>query len=247
MELKFFNKKIKFNTHIRDSIELFLANSSFSKIIAKRNRSIIFTRAITRKIIDRYDGSKYHQINYATGNLGYGLIHYAFLLVIKPKRILCVGSRMGYIPAICALACQENNKGFVDFVDAGYDQDNPNHWGGNGFWKKVDPNKHFSFLDVNQYLKTYVMTSETFANKYKHQYDYIYIDADHSYKGVKNDFRLFWSKLRKNGFMVFHDITVKKEEGVPPFGVWKFWKEIKNKNKISFNYPISGLGILQKS
>jgi hypothetical protein len=42
---------------------------------------------------------------------------------MRPKRVLCVGSRYGYIPAICAYACKENNYGVVDFVDAGFDED----------------------------------------------------------------------------------------------------------------------------
>jgi len=242
--MRFFN--IKINLHIRDTIGFFLTNNWFSKKIFGLNRSIIFNRATTRKLITYFGADYGHNIDLLTGNLGYGLIHYSLILNIKPKRILCIGSRKGFIPAICALACQENNFGHVDFVDAGYDENHPKHWSGIGFWKKVDPNKHFSFLDINNWVSTYVMTTEEFAKKYNYRYQYVYIDGDHSYEGVKTDFNLFWPRLDKMGLMVFHDVVVKKTPDLPPFGVWKFFKEIKAP-KIIFPLPkVSGLGIVQK-
>lgn len=242
--MKIFNKEL--TLHIRDAFDYFLINNRINKKIFGNNRPIIFNRANTRKIISHYGADDGQNINLTTGNLGYGFIHFSLILNIRPNRILCVGSRKGFIPAICALACQENGFGQVDFVDAGYDQDNPNHWTGIGWWKKIDPDKHFLELDANKRLKTYVMTTKKFAQKYHYRYKYIYIDGDHSYQGVKTDYNLFWPRLAKNGLMVFHDVVVKKDKGVPLFGVWKFWNEIKE-NKIIFPIPKnSGLGIIQK-
>lgn len=54
---------------------------------------------------------------------------------------------------------------------------------------------------MQNYLDLYVMTTKEFAKKYSNrEYDYIHIDGDHSYKGVKLDFDLFWSKLTKGDF-----------------------------------------------
>jgi predicted O-methyltransferase YrrM len=145
----------------------------------------------------------------------------------KPKRILCVGSRKGFVPAILALACKDNGMGHVDFVDAGYDQDSHDkHWSGIGFWKKTDVSEHFKNIGVHAYITTHVMTTKEYANKTpKKTYQYIYIDGDHSYKGVKLDYSLFWPRLAKYGYMTFHDIVAKGylDEGL--FGVWRFWKE----------------------
>ncbi len=243
--MKIFN--INLNFHIRDKIDLFLTNGRISKSLFANNRSIVFNRANTRKLIEYYNGDEGHQTDGATGNLGYGFLHYALILNLKPERILCIGSRKGFIPAICALACQENGKGTVDFVDAGYGLENTNHWSGIAWWKRVNPQKHFSFLDVNQYITTHIMTTREFALKYKHDYQYIYVDGNHSYKGVKTDYKLFWPKLDRGGFMVFHDVIVKKTPELGNFGVWKFWQELENTNKVTFIEPEhSGLGILQK-
>lgn len=236
------------NLHVRDKVGLFLTLNPLSRYLFGRNRSIIYNRSITRKIIEHFGGDEGHQIDSYFGNLGFGLIHYSFILNLKPERILCIGSRKGFIPAICALACQENSKGVVDFVDAGYDENHSDNWSGIGWWKKIDPQKHFSFLDVNQYLKTYIMTTRDFANKYHYRYQYIYVDGDHSYNGVKTDYNLFWPRLENGGFMVFHDAYVRYTRDLGHFGVWKLFKEIKIINKIIFPFPKeSGLGILQKN
>ena len=85
-----------------------------------------------------------HGATTETGNLGFGFLHAGFINTLKPERVLCVGSRQGYIPAVCALACKYNHYGHVDFVDAGYDAGEPDNWGGTGFWKKRSARAFFS-------------------------------------------------------------------------------------------------------
>lgn len=235
------------NLHVRDTVGFFLTTNRISKKLFGKNRSLFFNRVIGRKIIDHYGGDEGHQIDRFTGNLGFGFIHYALILNIKPERILCIGSRKGFIPAICALACQENGKGHVDFVDAGYDIDDPKHWSGIGWWKKTNPIKHFQFLDINEFLSTYVITTKEYAQKYHKKYQYIYIDGDHSYEGVKYDYETFWPRLEKKGLMLFHDVVVRYDPALPEYGVWKFWNELLHSSKITIPLPQSGLGILQKS
>ena len=36
-------------------------------------------------------------------------------------------------------------------------------------------------------------------------FDFVYIDADHSYKGVTNDLEAWWSKVKKRGMIAGHD------------------------------------------
>ncbi|MBA7617089.1 hypothetical protein ES703_24397 [subsurface metagenome] len=50
--------------------------------------------------------------------------------------------------------------------------------------------------------------------------DFLFIDADHSYAGVKSDFNMYSPLVRKGGIIGLHDIASKK-------GVIKFWNEIK--------------------
>ncbi|MGD0123750.1 MAG: class I SAM-dependent methyltransferase [Terriglobia bacterium] len=58
------------------------------------------------------------------------------------------------------------------------------------------------------------------------QVDYLFIDGDHSYEGVKRDFEMYTPVVRKGGLIAFHDIV----DGVPELvgGVPRFWREIKS-------------------
>jgi predicted O-methyltransferase YrrM len=54
--------------------------------------------------------------------------------------------------------------------------------------------------------------------------DFIFIDGDHSYDGVKRDFQLYGKLVRPGGIIGFHDILLRPE--FPEIQVHKFWKEI---------------------
>lgn len=189
-----------------------------------------------------------HEANIKNIDLGYGWIHYGLIRQQKSKEILCIGSRHGYIPAILAQACKDNHLGHVDFVDGGFGGDDKRAWTGTGYWKTKKGQSCFDYFGLGKYITLFVTISIDFFKKYPDKtYDYIYIDGDHSYEGVSLDYKLFWPKLKKGGYMVFHDICVKgkKPEGI--YGVWKLWKELKQKyGGIEINYSNSGLGIIQK-
>lgn len=220
-----------------------------SDIIGSSLKQSLLKLRISRTLINTYNGDSGHNIDQKKSFLGFGLIHYALVRNIQPIRVLCVGSRMGFIPAILALACKDNGGGHVDFVDAGYDEHHPiKHWSGIGFWKKNDPGKHFAKIGIAENITSYVMTTKAYAKKFpKKRYQYIYIDGDHSYEGVKLDHALFWPQLETGGFMAFHDIVAQGYLDKGKFGIWKFWKEIQKTHSIVFPFPKeSGLGILQK-
>jgi SAM-dependent methyltransferase len=49
--------------------------------------------------------------------------------------------------------------------------------------------------------------------------DLVFVDADHSYSGVKRDYEAWFDKVVPGGYFAFHDVG----EGCP--GVWKFYNE----------------------
>lgn len=55
--------------------------------------------------------------------------------------------------------------------------------------------------------------------------DFLYIDADHTYTGVKTDFELYFPMVAKNGIIGFHDIRNMKSN----HQVKDFWVEIKGR------------------
>lgn len=57
--------------------------------------------------------------------------------------------------------------------------------------------------------------------------DYLFIDGDHRYEGVKRDFEMYAPLVRKGGLIAMHDIV----DGLPEFvgGVPQFWRDIRLK------------------
>lgn len=81
-------------------------------------------------------------------------------------------------------------------------------------------------------------------------FDLIFLDADHSYTGVKKDFQMYGNLLSARGVIAFHDIAESDFIKQVGHGVWKFWKELKSDPKyISQEFSIGsdwgGIGSLR--
>ena len=74
--------------------------------------------------------------------------------------------------------------------------------------------------------KTFKLVKTFLADK---KVDFLFIDGDHTYEGVKRDFNMYSSLVKEGGIVAFHDIM----ETAPGSGckVNKFWNEIKNDYK----------------
>jgi len=76
----------------------------------------------------------------------------------------------------------------------------------------------------------YNETTDVFFGARRNPYDCIFIDADHSYEGVKKDFENSLMILGEGGRIIMHDIN--SNTYCP--GLVKFWKSIKNSKSIEF-------------
>lgn len=84
------------------------------------------------------------------------------------------------------------------------------------------------------------------------QIDFLFIDGDHTYEGVKKDFEMYSPLVRKGGIIAFHDIVPGPAEKVG--GVPRFWKELKSimgTDKImefvrDWNQGAGGIGLIIK-
>jgi predicted O-methyltransferase YrrM len=77
--------------------------------------------------------------------------------------------------------------------------------------------------------------------------DFLFIDGDHTYEGVKRDFEMYSPLVRKGGIIAFHDICPHLLE--TRCGVSSFWDEIKHKYKYGeivkdWNQKWAGIGVL---
>jgi predicted O-methyltransferase YrrM len=77
--------------------------------------------------------------------------------------------------------------------------------------------------------------------------DLLFIDADHAYEGVRQDFEMYSPLMKPGGIVAFHDIISGRVELVG--GVEQFWNEIKTRYRYSEiiespRQPWGGIGVL---
>jgi len=92
------------------------------------------------------------------------------------------------------------------------------------YFKDIIPSIHESFkincrtfIDSKK-IKMYRGNTNEMADKFLDKsFDVILIDADHSYKGVLQDFNTYQNKIKDNGHIVFHDYGDSMWRGIKQF------------------------------
>lgn len=85
------------------------------------------------------------------------------------------------------------------------------------------------------------------ALSFRQPIDFLFIDADHSYEGVKADWLVWFPKVRINGVIAMHDC--KYTERMPePQGSWAFYKkEVTEMSNVEEIGAVESLVVLRKS
>jgi predicted O-methyltransferase YrrM len=178
------------------------------------------------------DGGDVREHNADDNSIGFGLLHYAFVRNLQPEHALALGSRFGFVPACIALALKANGKGRLHFVDANYDDRVDcfrTAYGGTGYWAKP-ASELFRTLALHDWIDVFIERTDSFFTRTAAQYGYVYIDANHSYEGVKYDFEQAVAHLAPAGIVTFHDALVDascadKVSDAGAFGIRKFLQE----------------------
>ena len=180
-------------------------------------------------------------------HLGDGIMVYSIIQHMRFKECLCIGSGGGYIPRLMTQARFELHTQGIFEGDPAYS------WGDigttyvvdacNGVGGKCDISSVDSYFQSHFYPRFIKDTSENaFYNFFVMEglkLDLIYIDADHSYEGVKKDFELYSQILKRNGIIMIHDTDEKyvnslivtedaKKDFVKFDGPSKFVKELRD-------------------
>jgi len=209
---------------------------------------------LTNNHIINEDGNMIHTpINYrwthgATDlHLGDGLLVYSLIQFIRAKICVCIGTGGGFIPRLMT-------QSRVDLWHQKIFEGNPsNEWGdigttiivdaANGVGGFTDWTDEDSFLRKHFAPQVILETSEkAFYDYFIRQdikIDYLHIDGEHSYEGVKKDFELYSSIMSENGIITIHDtdelyhstfvVTENSKKDFVPFnGPAKFVKELES-------------------
>jgi hypothetical protein len=120
--------------------------------------------------------------------------------------------------------------------------DNSSYWHQNqkqSITEKVDWLKNNTTTQV----EFYDVDSKEWLKQCDKKFDIIFIDGDHSYEGVKEDYINSLPLLENDGYLVFHDIS---SVGCP--GVVQLWNEIKHSNCFEFiHLNTCGIGIWKRN
>jgi len=89
------------------------------------------------------------------------------------------------------------------------------------FLKLFDKAKEFHFVRGNSHSqKTVDIFTQVLGQD---KIDLLYIDGDHSYDGIKQDFKNYGQFVARGGIIAFHDIMPHRN-----YGVDQFWNEVKH-------------------
>jgi predicted O-methyltransferase YrrM len=100
--------------------------------------------------------------------------------------------------------------------------------GGYPEWKEsiyksfAKPTQTVNLIRANSHDKETLVKVRSYLKNRK--VDFMFIDGDHTYEGVKQDFNTYKDFLADNALVMFHDIAPHPN---PIYGVDKFWKEVK--------------------
>lgn len=86
-------------------------------------------------------------------------------------------------------------------------------------------------------LRTLKLLKETLDRE---KIDFLFIDGDHSYEGVKKDFEMYGPLVRKGGMIALHDIRL---DGHPNVKVKKFWDGYIEDHYTNEWYQSGGTGV----
>lgn len=144
---------------------------------------------------------------------------------LSPKNVVEIGSFYGatlwsWMQIMWGLAANEKKITSVDLPigrgDGRYDEMVKSR----SLWKEWESETHCKLFDIQgdshspEIIKT---VKDIYPNN---DVDFLFIDGDHSYEGVKADFENYAPLVRPGGIIVFHDVI-----GLPDVG--RFWDELK--------------------
>ncbi len=134
-------------------------------------------------------------------NLGLGWLYYALARVLRPSRVVVIGSFRGFAPLVFGKALADNSEGGeVWFIDPSIVDD---------FWKDSSAvQEFFGGLGVRN-IRHFLMTTQEFvtSESYRSLGDVgiVFVDGYHSEEQSLFDYEAFVDRLSPEGFMLFHD------------------------------------------
>ena len=210
-------------------------------------RTLVNKEFITTYITGEDPWSASHGSGKGSEDLGAGMLYYSLAYSLKARVCVCLGSGGGFVPRLMRqaqrdLALEGSRTILVDGADK-VPADRKAIWGSPS-WPPEDSWCRTNYPDIEVVLD---LTEKAFHEVFVPnglRIDYLHIDADHHYDGVKRDWDLYSTLVADEGIITLHD-TVNHR---PPCGVPQLVEEIRQEGRYSvINFRIRyGTALVQK-
>jgi len=159
----------------------------------------------------------------------YVLMMYEFVLELKPKNILEIGTQRGQSTKTMLMALNINGSGKLVSID---------HKDRSGILNDSheDLKKYCQFITSDSHVPEALQAAKDAINDGE-KYDMMFIDGDHKMPGVKQDFDEYSELVKPGGLIMLHDITNANED------VHELWDEI-TWEKFAINWGKAGNSII---
>lgn len=185
---------------------------------------------------------KFPDVDEISAWVGHKYFIYDFVRNVKPKVITELGTHYGTSFFSMCQAIKDGKLNTKLYAVDTWKGDKHTKFYDETIFIKVNEIKHTHYpkLKIKLLRKTFNRASKQFKSN---SIDLLHIDGLHTYEAVKHDFENWFSKVRKDGIVIFHDTHEKRDD----FGVHKLWGELKKRFKtLEFSHA-HGLGILFKN
>lgn len=163
---------------------------------------------------------------------------------LNPKYIMEIGTAYGgTLFCFCKLAPEDATIISLDLPEGPFGGGYP-EWKISIYQAFAKENQKLYLLRKDSHMEETLEEVRKILNS--NQLDFLFIDGDHTYEGVKKDFEMYGPLVRKGGIIAFHDI-VENFWRDPTVGCNKFFKELNyNKKQIIFdkNQGWAGIGFI---
>jgi GT2 family glycosyltransferase/glycosyltransferase involved in cell wall biosynthesis/predicted O-methyltransferase YrrM len=173
---------------------------------------------------------------------GHKFFAYDLVRNIKPGVIVELGTHKGTsLFSFCQAVKDGEIKTEINAVDTWKGDQQAGFYGDEVFEEvKEIKNKYYKALRVKFWRMTF---DEAVVQFEDNSIDVLHIDGLHTYEAVKHDFENWIKRIKPDGIVIFHDISVTRDD----FGVYKLWRELKEKYQTMEFHHSYGLGVLFKS
>ncbi len=180
-------------------------------------------------------------------DLGAGMLYYALAYSLKSETCVCLGSGGGFVPRMMRQAQRD-----LDLPDSRtvlvdgtlqVEQSKKEIWG-EPCWVPEDSVFRTNYPEIDIILQLTETAFNEYFQPHDVQIDFLHIDADHHYEGVKLDWDLYSPLVPDHGIITLHD-TINYRE---PCGVYRLMDEIRETGEYEMiNFPIAyGTAVLRK-